>query len=79
MEEESIINAHNVTANTFVHASIVQREISNMIFTSEKLDKSDELVDSVKNLTINDAKFYESNTATASDAQCNLTSNPEHQ
>ena len=48
-----------------------------MIFTSEKIDKSDNLVDSVKNLTINDAKYYESNTATVSDAQGGLTCNPE--
>ena len=48
-----------------------------VIFTSEKLDKSYELVDAVNNLTINDAKYYESNTATASDTQCNLTQNLE--
>ena len=48
-----------------------------MIFTSEKIDKSDELVDAVKNFTIKDAKYYESNTATASDAHGDLTRNPE--
>ena len=41
------------------------------------LDKLDELVDAVKNLTINDAKYYESNTATASDPQEYLTRNLE--
>ena len=41
------------------------------------LDKPNELVDAVKNLTINYAKYYESNTATASDAQGNLTHNPK--
>ena len=35
------------------------------------------MVDAVKNLTINDAKYYGSNTATASDSQGDLTLNPE--
>ena len=62
---------------TFSHASNAQRQNGNAIFTSEKLDKLDELVDAVNNLTINDAKYYESNTATASDVQGYLTRNPE--
>ena len=37
----------------------------------------DELVDTVKNLTIDDAKYYESSTTTASDTQGDLTRNPE--
>ena len=48
-----------------------------MIFTSEKLNKSDELVGAVKNLIINDSGYYESNTATASDAQGDISRNPE--
>ena len=48
-----------------------------MIFTSEKLDKLDELLDAVNNLTINDAKYSESNTAIASDSQGDITLNPE--
>ena len=48
-----------------------------MIFISEKLYRSDYMVDAIKNLTINDAKYYESNTSTASDAQGDLTHNPE--
>ena len=35
------------------------------------------LVDAVNNLIINDARYYESNTATASDSQDYLTRNPE--
>ena len=77
MEEVSITDANDVTADTFSHASSAQRENSNAIFTSENLEKLDELVDSVKNLTINNAEYYESNTATASDAQGNLTSDLE--
>ena len=45
------------------------------IFTSEKLDKYDELVDTINNLTINDAG-YELNKETANDAQGDLTGNP---
>ena len=76
MEEESITESNNVTADIFSHASIAQRENANEIFTSEKKDKSDKLVDTVKNLTINEADYYESNTATASDTQGDITSNP---
>ena len=77
MEEESITDANSISVDTFSHAYSAQRENANAIFTSEKLDKSDELVDAVNNLTINDAKYYESSTATTSDAQGNLTINPE--
>ena len=77
MEEESIIDANNITKDTFSHASSAQRENENAVFTSEKLNKSDEIVDAFNNLTIKDAEYYESNTATASDAQGNITRNPE--
>ena len=77
MEQESIEDSKNVTADKFSHVSNTQRENANTIFTSEKLDKLDELVDAIKKLTINDAEYYESNTETASDAQGNLTRNPE--
>ena len=68
-------DSQNVTAYTFSHTSNTQRDDSNVILTSKKLDKSDELADAVKDLTINDAKYYESNTAAASDAQGELTYN----
>ena len=35
------------------------------------------MVEAVKNLKINHAKYYESNTATVSDSQGDLTRNPE--
>ena len=57
--------------------SNTRRENSNVIFTSEKLDKSDELVDTVNKLTINNSPYYESNIATESGAQCDLTCNLE--
>ena len=75
-EEETITGANNVTDDTFSHASSSQRENLNAIFTIEKLEKSDELVDEVKNLKINNSG-YELNTATASDVQGDLTSNTD--
>ena len=68
-----MVDVNNVTADRFSYASNTQRENANAIFTSEKLDKLDALVDAVNNLTINNAKYYESNTATAGDAQGDLT------
>ena len=56
MDDESISDTNNVTSDTFRHTSNTQRENANAIFTSEKLDKSDELADTLKYLTINDAK-----------------------
>ena len=68
MDEESISDANNVTADTFSHTSNTQRENANTIFTSDKLDKSDELADTLKDLTINDAEYYVANSETANDA-----------
>ena len=53
--------------------SVSQRENPNAIFKNGKLEKSDELVDTVKNTTI---KYvgYELNTATASDIKFDLAS-----
>ena len=77
MGEVSISDASNLTADTFSHTLNTQRENKNVIFTSEKLDKMDDLTDALKYLTINNAKYYVSNSATASDAQVNLTHNPK--
>ena len=77
VEEESIADVNKITVDTFSHVSNTQRYNANTIFTSDKLDKPDERVDVVNNLTINDAKYYESNTATASDAKGDLARNPE--
>ena len=41
--------------DTFSHTSNTQRENANVIFTSEKLYKSDDLVEAVKKLTINNS------------------------
>ena len=61
IKEELIADSNNVTVDTFSHASNTQRENENAIFTSEKLDKLNGLVDAVKELTINYSKCYESN------------------
>ena len=63
--------------DTFSHASSSQRENANAFFTSENLDKSSELIDTVNNLTINATKYYESNKETASDAHGDIKRNPE--
>ena len=75
-EEESITDSNNITAAEFSHVSISQRKNADVIFTSEKLHKLDNLVDAINNLTINNAG-YELKKSTASDAQGNLMSNQD--
>ena len=58
VEYESISDFNNLTADTFSHASNTQRENSNAIFTSEKLDNPNELLDTENKLTINDSKYH---------------------
>ena len=71
------MDATNLTADTFSHASNTQRENENAIFTSENQDKSDDLSDVLKYFTINEVKYSVSNSATASDAQGNFTHDPK--
>ena len=54
----------------------VHNKNEDAIFTSEKLDKSDELVDTINKLTINDSG-YDLKKVTASDAQGDLARNPD--
>ena len=75
MEEKSIMETNNISVDTFRHASSSQRENANTIFTSEKLDKLDKLVDTIKNMRINNAIYYESDTPTTSNIQGNHTRN----
>ena len=77
VEEESISVFNNVTAGTFSHTSNIQRENANAVFTSENLDKSDELAYALKDWTNNNAEYYESYTATASDSQGDPTCDPK--
>ena len=48
-----------------------------MILTSGRLYKSDALTETLNNLTINDAGYYESDTANANYDKDNLVSNPK--
>ena len=50
---------------------------ANAIFTSEKLDKLDELTDKLKYFKINNAEYYISNSAIANDSKGGLASNPK--
>ena len=59
IEEESIADKNKVTEDTFSHKSNTQEKNARAIFTSEKIDKPDNLVDAVNKLKINDAKYYE--------------------
>ena len=68
------MDANNATADTFSHASSTQIDNTNTIFRREKLDKSYWQADLVKDLKINDDKYYESDTATTRDAQGDITS-----
>ena len=67
---------NSVTSDTCSLAYSLQIEPLNMILNSEKLEKSDELVDAVKNTTINNAG-HKLNTASASDAQVEFASNTD--
>ena len=57
MKEESISDDNNITADTFSHTPNTQKDNSNAIFTSEGLDKLDDLADASKDLIINNAKY----------------------
>ena len=71
------MNDNSVTAETFSHTSNTQRDNANTIFINEKLDKLDELADILKDLIINNAKYYVSNSSTASEAQGDSASDPK--
>ena len=48
-----------------------------MIYTIEKLDKSDKLAETLKGLTINDSEYYVSNSATTNHAKGDPASDPK--
>ena len=74
-EQESITGANNVTSDAFSHTFSSQKENADTVFTSEKLNKLDKIVNAINNLTIN-YTLYELNTEAASDAQGDLTNDP---
>ena len=61
--------SHNVIADTFSQTSNTQIENANAILTSEDLNKSDKLVETLEDLTINDAEYYVSDSANANDTK----------
>ena len=69
------MGVNNITVDTFSHTYNTKRENANAIFTIEKVDKSNDLVDTSNHLKINDAEYYISNSVTLSEAQGNLTRN----
>ena len=77
MDEESISDANKVTVDTFSHTSNKQSKNANTTFTSEKLDKSGKLEDTLMDFTISNVKYYVSNSVNTRDAQVNLTRNPK--
>ena len=62
---------------TFIQTSNTQRENENTIFTSEKLDKSNALAETLKGFTINNAGYYESESANANDLKVDPVSDPK--
>ena len=61
VEEEA--DAHNITVDTFSQTPITpntQGKNKNMILTSKKQNNSDALEKTIKGLTINNARYYES-------------------
>ena len=74
-EEEK--DSQNVTAYTFSHTSNTQRDDSNVILTSKKLDKSDDLEETLNDLTVNDYVYYVSDSANANDTIGDPGSNPK--
>ena len=65
------MDANNVIVDTFSHEYSSQIENFNAVVTSEKLEKSDDLVDAAKNMKINNIG-YELNAETESDAQVDI-------
>ena len=63
--------------NTFIQTSNTQRENENKILSSEKQNKLDALAETLKLLTIKDAGYSESDSASANDATSNQASDPK--
>ena len=63
------MDAQNITTDTFSQTSNTQIENSNAILTSGKLDKSYDLAEIFKDLTINDAGYYVSDSENANETK----------
>ena len=71
------MDVHNVTVYAFSHTSNTQRDNTNAILTSEKLDKSDDLAETLNYLTINDSEYYISDSVNANNEKGDPASNPK--
>ena len=73
MEESDAYNKtsddHNLTVGTFSQAPNTQRDNTNAILKSEKLDKLYALEETLKDLKINNAGYYVSYSANANGAK----------
>ena len=75
-EEKAITDANNITTDTFSPAFSPHRENMNARFAIEKLENSNELVNTVVNTRIKDAG-YELNPVTMSDTKVEFSSDPD--
>ena len=74
------LDAHNITADTFSQMPVTpntQGDNENAILTSERLNNADALAETLKGLTINDAGYYESDSANENYAKGYPASNPK--
>ena len=74
------LDVHNVTADNFCQTPVTpntQGENENAILTIERLNNSDVLAESLKGLTINDAGYYESESANENNAKGDPASDPK--
>ena len=70
-------DAHNVTVDTFNYTSNTQRENANAILTSEKVDKPEDLEETLKYLTIDNTEYYVSDSVNANDVKSDSARDPK--
>ena len=78
MDYHSItLDSHNVTVDNFSRTSNKQIDNNNTILTSEKLEKLDDMAETLKGLAINNSGYYELGSTNANDAKNNTARNPK--
>ena len=70
-------DAHNATVDTLSQTSNKQRKNTNVILTSDKLDKLDEPAETSNESKTNDAGYYVSDSAYMNDAKGDPASDPK--
>ena len=58
VNEISMEDSESESVHKSINTNKGKYPIANAVFTSEKLDKLDDLVDAVKNLKVNNAEYY---------------------